>query len=535
MHPVRRRPHRQPKPIGSLREVALARRKSTDIVAEAPISIPLTTTPSTAWDPAALLTAKVMADQGDLTMVGDLWESMLADDRCSAAMEQRCQGLEGLPLVFEGEDDGIAEALDEDFWSMSSPGVRSQLRSWSLGVGVGVAYAKEWVTAKSGRQVPVLQVWKPRWLRRWLRPDGSGWDWWIQTSRGVVRLADEPGRWFLCTPGAAEDSSPWLTGLWYSTATWWLAKTYGIADMGLFGQSHVTPKWILRGKDGVNVSRAIKAEAIAWLSQIISRSGIYVPPGFELSQEETNSYAWQVYPEQVKLANRALASRILGQHLTTDEAGGAGAAGDEALRQDLIESDADSEAAFWHDGPLVYWTRINFGAEADVPWPKRDVVPPSDKKATSEAALNASNALSTLEQVPSAAGQVDVRKFLGAYFPLVDESEAPRIDTPAPRNKRLSTVSLAVVPDRRRHSVEAAGYADMLVEELGKSNPEAMGDIAGEILRQMSLAGGYAEARLRLAAMFPRLDASRLRQLMSGALLMAQAAGRASVGFEGES
>ena len=434
------------------------------------------------WDPSAIINAKSLADEGDLEMCTDLWESALADDRVASAMEQRINGLEGLPVRFTGDGEDVLEAISTDFWQMMKPGDRALTRRWAYGVGICPVYATEIVENGDGRQILILEPWSPRFLR-WRQGAALGKrEWWIQTARGQIKLADQPGRWFLFTPFSGSNQRPWVDGLWYSTATWFLAKSFGIADLASFSQSHATPKWFLMPKEGAQISGPEKAEAIRRLAALPQRSGMYIPAGFTVEQKETTSQAWNAITALIELANKALTVRIIGTDSTTDkESSFASTAGGMQLLYVKFRTDADAESAFWHDGPLQFWYLLNFrGArklqdrrvldlevdpitgvyrlldESDrrqvrrseygqrlrqlseqirggdeVPWPTRDATPPEDMAAVAETQGKAAAALVQLAAASTASAlmgaaiaQIDLSRYLERYFPMQAQDES---------------------------------------------------------------------------------------------------------------
>lgn len=434
------------------------------------------------WDPGAIINAKSLADEGDLEMATDLWESALADDRVAAAMEQRINGLEGLPVRFTGDGEDVLTAISTDFWQMMKPGDRALTRRWAYGVGICPVYATEIVENGDGRQILILEPWSPRFLR-WRQGAVLGKrEWWIQTARGQIKLADQPGRWFLFTPFSGSNQRPWVDGLWYSTATWFLAKSFGISDLASFSQSHATPKWFLMPKEGAQISGPEKAEAIRRLAALPQRSGMYIPAGFTIEQKETTSAAWNAITALIELANKALTVRIIGTDSTTDkESSFASTAGGMQLLYVKFRTDADAESSFWHDGPLQFWYLLNFrGArklqdrrvldlEADpitgvyrlldesdrrqvrkseygqrlrqlseqirggdeVPWPTRDATPPEDMAAVAETQGKAAAALVQLAAASTASAlmgdaiaQIDLPRYLERYFPMQAQDES---------------------------------------------------------------------------------------------------------------
>lgn len=461
-----------------LLQVSEVDRKTAKAAPEFEREYELITLPFRGWDPGAILTAKSLADGGSLEKAADLWESVLADDRVAAAMEQRINGLEGLPVRFTGDGEDVLSAISTDYWQMMTPGDRAAVRRWGLGLGVCPVYVSEWIENTEGRMVPICHVWHPRFLQWRQSGDVIGKnEWWIQTSKTTVRLADQPGRWFLYTPFSGAGQRPWVNGLWYSSATWWLAKSFGIADLASFSQSHATPKWFLMPKEGAQISRDEKAEAIRRLAALPQRSGMYVPAGFEIDQKEASSGAWNAITALIDLANKALTVRILGSDSTTDkESSYASSAGGMQLLYTKYRTDADAESAFWHDGPLQYWYLLNFKgtrkledrrvldlevdqragayrllAESDrtnhhhtlrqlseqiragdaVPWPSRDATPPQDMAAVADTQGKAAAALVQLTaaagaspDIAAAVAQIDVERYLERFFPLKKKAES---------------------------------------------------------------------------------------------------------------
>lgn len=440
------------------------------------------TLPFRHWDPGAVIQAKSFADEGDLERAADLWESALSCDRTASAMEQRINGLEGLPVRFTGDGEDVLSAISSDFWSMMRPGDRAAMRRWGLGLGICPVYVIEWLETVDGRQVPICEVWNPRFLR-WRQGETLGKrEWWIQTATGQIRLADQPGRWFLFTPFSGPNQRPWVDGLWYSTATWWLAKSFGIPDLASFSQSHATPKWFLTPKEGAQIAPADKAEAIRRLATLPQRSGMYVPSGFLIEQKEASSNAWNAIVGLIELANKALTIRIIGTDSTTDkESSYASTAGGMQLLYGKFRTDADAESAFWHDGPLQFWYLLNFRgtrklqdrrvldlqedpvtgsyrlldeserrlprkseygqrlrqlseqirAGDSVPWPTRDATPPQDMAAVADTQGKAAGALVQLSAAATATplmgaaiAQIDVHRYLERYFPMLANDES---------------------------------------------------------------------------------------------------------------
>lgn len=393
--------------------------------------------PFRSWSPQALQSAKDNADQGVLELPADLWESMMADDRISGALEQRILASESLPLHFVGSPRGVKRL--EKLWNrLISPGLRAELFRWGWGVGVCPLYVRGW---KDGEPTQ-LEVWHPRWLRYYW------WErrWKILTMGGIIDLDSQPGRWYLFAPFGLDFSRPHLTGFWYSLATQWLLKSYALTDLANFGQQHATPKWFMSVQDGnATVSKPEKDAAIKWLARIPSRSSMFVPYPFKVEQHETNSQAWQAFVKATDYANAAVARRILGHEASMDK-DSTRASGLTALdvKTSLVRFDVDSEREFWRQGLLRTVADVQ-GWPGETPYPDRDSTPPEDLETASKTQLTAAQALATLTD-KSLDGDIDTRAFLGRYFPLLDVNLEG--DTEAPTDGiQLSRSNLDALPE----------------------------------------------------------------------------------------
>lgn len=502
----------------------------------------LWTQPSTAWNPELLLVAKTQADQGNMEMCSDLWESMLADDRITTALDSRILASEYLPVQFIGSPRG-AKRLSEIWPNLVSPALRADLFRWGMGVGVVPVYVRSWEEG----QPTALEIWHPRWLRYfwWERK------WKILTLNGLIDMDSQPGRWYLFCPFGQPLARPWLTGFWYSAAVWWLAKSFAIPDLANFGQQHSSPKWFMTVQDGnATISSATRQEAIRWLSRIPSRASMYVPYPFKVEQYETNSSAWQSYLQEIDKANGALARRIIG-HDGSMEKTSSHASGMTALevRLDLIRYDVDAEREFWRQGLLKTWAEVNAIA-GPVPYPDRDTTPPEDLKTAAATQMSVASAVSALTS-SGVSELLDMPTYLGRYFPLKggagsgigaitqmfndrgdSDTRVVRLNPTDPHKMMIlkDSSSEPKDPDIRKGARQSWSAADELIEtSLEQKAAQAPGAV---ILRILSQATGYDDARERLKTAFPELQSRDLMDVISGGTLLSQAAGRLYAGRE---
>lgn len=109
---------------------------------------------------------------------------------------------------------------------------------------------------------------------------------------------------------------------------------------------------------------------------------------------------------------------------------------------------------------------------------------------------------------------------------VIDEQKAKQKE----REMRLESSPRNV----RQHLHEGLQVADEIVEQMQKANPEMMGDATGEVQRILAKAKDYGEARKMLEQALPHLDRAQLRNVLTGAMLIAQATGMQTVQQEVE-
>src|ERR1700735_2970593 len=125
------------------------------------------------WDTLQIVTQAINnLDFGIMREAALLWDWMLRDDRMSAALNKRIEGLLGLPMDFDPPDETkkaarIAEDLKKIFpKSFPKYALYDTLR-WGDGLGVGLSqlvYDKQ----RDGSYRELLQPWHPQFIY---------WDW----------------------------------------------------------------------------------------------------------------------------------------------------------------------------------------------------------------------------------------------------------------------------------------------------------------------------------------------------------------------
>src|SRR5690606_14363612 len=109
---------------------------------------------------------------------------------------------------------------------------------------------------------------------------------------------------------------------------------------------------------------ADKQAFLSDLQAMANSASIVLPDGWNVELLEAKVGSGEVFAKLIEWANKAIAVAVLGQNLTTDVEGGSHAAAQvhENVRQDLIDSDAETLSTTAREQVLVWWAEFNFAA-----------------------------------------------------------------------------------------------------------------------------------------------------------------------------
>jgi phage gp29-like protein len=354
------------------------------------------------WTPQLIKAARASADAGNLQLAADFCESAMADDRVSAALQTRTNGLVALPLSFEAGrgQKRLVKALEagEDWWASYPATVLAELLRWGIMLGVGLA-KQTWVQRGSNidRLVPKIEIWNPRHLR---------WDWqrrrWMLKVDGgrEIEITPGDGTWILFQPYG--ENRPWVHGAWRAISYWHLLKTYAIEDWGYYSSKNAGGHLVVEQTgDERNTGKEKRKELAADLFAAQANSAIVLPPGFTLRLVESTADTWQTFEAQKNAADLGQSVAILGQNLSTEVTGpvATGMTLHGRVLQSFINFDGESLPTCVHDQSLVWWAEFNFGARDICPWPVYDTKPPEDRKANAEVSKQRAETGKTLASI----------------------------------------------------------------------------------------------------------------------------------------
>jgi phage gp29-like protein len=176
----------------------------------------------------------------------------------------------------------------------------------------------------------------------------------------------------------------------------------------------------------------MRDELASDISDLGRDTSIVTPPGYDLKLVEATANTWQTFQAQVKMADTAIAIRILGQNLSTEVQGGSYAAAQvhKAVAAAIIRADDETSATSLRSQLIWWWSAFNFGDGRKAPWPKRDTTPPAD---TSALAATWDKAADALDKWLKLGAPVDKDAYARTFrLPLIEGEEWKEPEQAAP-------------------------------------------------------------------------------------------------------
>lgn len=393
-------------------------------------------TTRTRWYLEDLETAQVLADQGNMRMVGQLWRAMKRDGYIQGLCETRTSGLVALEKRFRGaqaqidalkSSDGTRSIFDEMF----PPSELALLAGDGLACGIGVA---EMVPVK-GRSFPVMVRLDPEFLfYRW-----SEARWYYQSVVGSIPIDPGNGRWILHVPGGR--LSPWQSGLWPSLGHAFIVKDHAKSYRSNYAAKLANPARVAYAPNGATEDqrKGFLARLIAWGIN----TAFELPIGWEAKLLESNGRGWEVFGTEIDTSNFEIMISLAGQVVTvTGGTGFANASIHQTIRADLIKKTADALAYTLNTQGLPPWAWSTYGPDAlaqcaRVEW---DIAPPADRKADADALTAVGTAITTVRPILAAGGiTLDTDALVNRFGIPIVPGKPPTITEPVPPAKPAST------------------------------------------------------------------------------------------------
>lgn len=512
-----------------------------------PIILPWQPSIQATWTVAEVRTALDDHESGTFASSAQLWRAMGRDDRLSATLQTRIDGVLGAPCHLEAQDESserdveIAGELDAD-WSTIAPREQlDQFLGWYL--GIGVAYGRLIEQREASRWRYCLDVWDPQHLRY------QDWDqsWTVTTRDGEKTI--EPGKdgWVLWCRGPRG----WNSGMVRSLAVPWLVRAYAWRDWARWSERHGMP--IVKAMvpavapapdkqafwDDI---RAMSTETVVSLPQ-----GVAEGVNYDLQLLEATALGWEGFERLLTACNVSYAVRVLGQNLTTEVQGGSFAAAQvsDDVRSDIKRSDAEGLYAIAREQILPPTVAANYGDGVAVPGPCYEVEPASDTKAVGDglAAIGAGLAALKNAGVPVDAEAVATE----AGVPLLAEEDRPEPVAPQPPRPEPpvadepeddededgeeltaatgDTLALADAPG----FVSGQLYTDKLVAGAVPKSVRAFRPDLEAVKAVIANSGSFETARRQLLSLYRDMAPDGQMRLLEKAFVLGQLAGAWSV------
>lgn len=324
----------------------------------------------TGWTPSLMAIARAQADGGNLLLLADLVDAMMADDHIEGTLQSLTLGTFGLPLQIDGGSAALRARLEGigkndiggEWNSMHPESELTQIYNWGVMLGVGLYQRKRLPRLAWEPQKFRLRHWHPRFLS-FDHEGTSGSHWRVQTRRGMVPVL--PGGQFgLFLPYG--ESRPWNQGKSRKCEFPWIIKHFAIEDRANMGQMAGNP--ILVGSAPQGATEAKRRTLLAELVKLARNGRIALPAGWTLDMLEMKGRLWELFSDSSDWADQAMTISIVSQVTTTEGSPGfdSGKPQENTLAN-ITRYFAKQFATCLYDGSLKPWAFENTGDADDAP------------------------------------------------------------------------------------------------------------------------------------------------------------------------
>lgn len=349
---------------------------------------------TTSWTVALVRSALDAHEQGDFSESAQLAEASLRDADIFGCLQARANALssrKGLPFSVqpsEGVDDrkarAVANVIEQQWWESCPSEEVSALQRDAIMLGVAVG-------RDDLRQVG--DDWMPR-LRR-LRPAGLRW----RDTEQLYYYYDRHGTDHRVTPGengwvlhAPYGGDSWMLGAIRPIGLLWIMKSLGLRDLARASEKHGMPALAIKepfqASDDVE-GTAGSSGAQAFYGQIRklgSESVLRLPQGTTTDEQgwsaewlELKSQSYEIFIRLIGECRREIVSVLSGKDLGAVAVGGDGVSASQAIRGELLASDAEALATTLRDQLWKPWVSRSVDSRSELAgWPCWDVRPPTD-------------------------------------------------------------------------------------------------------------------------------------------------------------
>lgn len=361
------------------------------------------------WTPERLISARDLADDGNLQLAADACEQILTDDRVDGVLNTRVSGLLGLPLRFVGgSTEAVAALAGEgeapgDWWRFHEESELSRLLRWGIVLGVGFAQRIPLPRFPGQSHKFKIETWHPRWFD-WSDDEQT---FFATTKEGRVRVTPGDGQWIVYTPFGSR--RPWAYGAWTKLAFPWIVKRFSLEDRSNQGQITGGPIiWAEAPHRSTEKQRRLMGKS---LMKMTKDSRFVMPEGWKLHLLESGgTTTFKIHEDQIKWANDAITIVLAGQLVTTEGTQGFSSGNvQDNIKQDFIRYDAESASTTLREQSLCPWANLNYGSPDVAPWPRWNTEKPVELESKSRQILTLGQGLKAInDELKKTGREVDI-------------------------------------------------------------------------------------------------------------------------------
>lgn len=257
------------------------------------------------WTPSTVKSAEALADSGNFVMSSDLSEWISSKDlRVASALTTRIKA--PMTLDWDEESKEIGK-----IWNNICP-FEEEVSIKRDMIMQGFCLVETIPTRISGVTYPRLY----RQNARFLRYDKNLDKWFFRTKTGEIELNIDGGRWSILSTESRE--RPWVYGLYRALSRWVLLTQYALDDCGNYSNRHGTGIFVLNSKED-------RRKRIVDDLKALGRNGVVgLVEDDKLALLEAQAKTYEVFFEQMKIAQQEISIGIVGANLGMQASAGTG-------------------------------------------------------------------------------------------------------------------------------------------------------------------------------------------------------------------
>ena len=508
---------------------------------------PISAYPADGLNPQRLASILREADQGDPVRFLELAETIEErDPHYQGVLGTRRRSVSQIDITVEPGSD---EARDVEIADMVRDWLdRDELADEIFDIldalGKGYSFTEIIWDTSEGDWWPARLEWRdPRWFRFERRDLATP----VRLEEGGQEVKLEPFKFIFATM-KAKSGLVLRSGLARVAAWGWMFKAYTQRDWAIFTQTYGQPLRV--GRFGAGATEEDKSTLFRAVANIAGDCAAIIPESMAIDFIESKNVGpgSELYLQRSDWLDRQISKAVLGQTTTTDAVSGGHAVSKEhrLVQEDIERADARLLQGILNRDLIRPWVDLQYGPQER--YPRLRIARPEQE----DLGLLA-DALVKLVPIGLKVSERDIRDRFGLGDPGPDdeilrpETPPPPPEPPAPgapgRNGSMKAVSAEIkggpvdpglpAPQAEVGAPEAVlggvSAEELLTDRLAVEAQPAMAEMMARIEAMVEAAQDMDELREMFLAAYPRLDASRLADVLALGLLAAQGAGRSDV------